>query len=563
MPTSPTPITALSDPPSTGDPVNFDERADNLFDQLHDLTVDEVNALGAVTYDNAVEAEASATKAENYAGKTDGYAADTDNSAKSWAVGGTGSGQPAAGDAKSWATSTTTVAGGLKGAKGYAEDAASEASDAAASAASALNAPATSATSPTEITIGTGEKVFTLTQTGKTYSVGQRGKAFHDGDNGMYFRVTDFADPDLTVDVDAVVGSGTYASWSIALSPTSGPDKADQATAEAGADDTLYMTPLGTAQAIRALGSVSAFAYGDRSDGDVVITGATTLTRDMFYGTVSWGPAGALNVNGHRIFADTVDLRGAPAGAIFAPATTTGSTVGGGASTAGTAGHNGGASGTRGTGGSIGGQTGVASSTAPTPDLALRHLARTKPTLSDFSETLATGGSMGPAGIAGQSTGDGYGGNGGMPGRGAACIAIFARRIIRDETTAAGAISAPGGDGGNGGNGVPNSGTAGGGGGGPGGGGGWLLIITDKLEGAIAPDAVDLTGGAGGDGGAGAAARGGRGGYSGAGGRLTAFEIGAQTYSDTLSTAGEVASAVPVDGGGTAGAAPALARFDL
>jgi hypothetical protein len=56
---------------------------------------------------SASSSSASATTASNYATKTDGFASGSDNSAKSWAVGGTGSGQPSAGDAKSWATKTT------------------------------------------------------------------------------------------------------------------------------------------------------------------------------------------------------------------------------------------------------------------------------------------------------------------------------------------------------------------------------------------------------------------------------------------------------------------------
>lgn len=48
-------------------------------------------------------ASASAATATNYATKTDDYAAGTDNSSKSWAVGGTGNGQPSAGPAKDWA----------------------------------------------------------------------------------------------------------------------------------------------------------------------------------------------------------------------------------------------------------------------------------------------------------------------------------------------------------------------------------------------------------------------------------------------------------------------------
>jgi hypothetical protein len=56
---------------------------------------------------SASSSSASATTASNYATKTDGFASGSDNSSKSWAVGGTGDGQPSAGDAKSWATKTT------------------------------------------------------------------------------------------------------------------------------------------------------------------------------------------------------------------------------------------------------------------------------------------------------------------------------------------------------------------------------------------------------------------------------------------------------------------------
>nr|DAN02897.1 MAG TPA: tail fiber protein [Caudoviricetes sp.] len=76
----------------------------------------EGNALGSK---NA--AAASQASAQNYAVKTDDYAGGTDNSAKAWAVGGTGSGQPAAGDSKSWATKVgAAVASGLLSAKEWA-----------------------------------------------------------------------------------------------------------------------------------------------------------------------------------------------------------------------------------------------------------------------------------------------------------------------------------------------------------------------------------------------------------------------------------------------------------
>lgn len=78
--------------------------------------------------------------AKDYATKVDGYVTDTDNSAKAWAVGGTGSGQPSQGDAKSWAIKTTgeVVVGQGYGAKKYAQDAAGSASTASRDAAIAV-----------------------------------------------------------------------------------------------------------------------------------------------------------------------------------------------------------------------------------------------------------------------------------------------------------------------------------------------------------------------------------------------------------------------------------------
>ena len=78
--------------------------------------------------------------AKDYATKVDGYVTDTDNSAKAWAVGGTGSGQPSQGDAKSWAIKTTgeVVVGQGYGAKKYAQDAAGSASKASMDAAIAV-----------------------------------------------------------------------------------------------------------------------------------------------------------------------------------------------------------------------------------------------------------------------------------------------------------------------------------------------------------------------------------------------------------------------------------------
>jgi len=70
----------------------------------------------------ATSATASALLASQWASLTTALVAATDNSAKSWAIGGTGAGQPAAGDAKRWATYLiATVDGAEYSAKAYAQ----------------------------------------------------------------------------------------------------------------------------------------------------------------------------------------------------------------------------------------------------------------------------------------------------------------------------------------------------------------------------------------------------------------------------------------------------------
>lgn len=104
--------------------------------------------------------------------------------------------------------------------------AADASADAAAlSATSAINAPGTTATSTTSLTIGTGSKTFTI-QTGKAYSVGQTVVVANTvtPTNQMTGVITDHnsGTGSITVDVQAVSGAGTFASWSVGMSTISG-----------------------------------------------------------------------------------------------------------------------------------------------------------------------------------------------------------------------------------------------------------------------------------------------------------------------------------------------------
>lgn len=73
--------------------------------------------------------------------------------------------------------------------------------------------------------------------------------------------------------------------------------------------------------------------YGDGRDGDVTVSGAVTLTRDMFYSNLTINGVGAIYTVGYRISVlNTLDLSSAPANAIYntGPAGTSGvGTVGG------------------------------------------------------------------------------------------------------------------------------------------------------------------------------------------------------------------------------------------
>ena len=100
----------------------------------------EASASALTAQNSASLSTTNSVLAKDYATKVDGYVTDTDNSAKAWAVGGTGSGQPSQGDAKSWAIKTTgeVVVGQGYGAKKYAQDAAGSASTASRDAAIAV-----------------------------------------------------------------------------------------------------------------------------------------------------------------------------------------------------------------------------------------------------------------------------------------------------------------------------------------------------------------------------------------------------------------------------------------
>jgi hypothetical protein len=234
------------------------------------------------------------------------------------------------------------------------------------------------------------------------------------------------------------------------------------------------------------------FIYGDGVDGDVTISGNTTLTRDMSYNNLTINSGVVLNPSGYRVFvrntltnngfirvngAHAVDGRaGAPSGNM------------GGGGDGGTGANQGAGAGAQqgesltnalgGVGGTGGNGTGVpdpqsfgASGGAITNTRANRHGLML---LGDTSE------------IRGGTGGGGGGGNptlgGGGAGGGGAGVIIIAAKTINNGS---GSIEAKGGDG-------DSSGSGGGGGGG--GGGAIVLVYRTVTQGTIT--AAGGTGGA-------------------------------------------------------------------
>ncbi|MAF06174.1 hypothetical protein [Herbaspirillum sp.] len=129
------PVPLLTDAPEVFDPkaVTWNLfQANTLQPELNALATEaEANAGTAET--KAAESLASAALSEEWATTTGALVAATDYAAKEWAQGTT------AESAKRWATSTTGVSGGLKGARGYAQDANSSAVNASNSETAAAN----------------------------------------------------------------------------------------------------------------------------------------------------------------------------------------------------------------------------------------------------------------------------------------------------------------------------------------------------------------------------------------------------------------------------------------
>lgn len=331
-----------------------------------------------------------------------------------------------------------------------------------------------------------------------------------------------------------------------------------------------------TGSSTGALADVDYFSqfFGDGSDGTLTASSGTTqLSRDTFYSNVTLSGTAVLDLNGFTLYvSDTLDITAAGAGAIISKTNVTGFAWGGvpgtssaGGATTGVAGGDAqsllgimggdgrrggsGGSGTSG-GGGIAGQAGGRNAVVRSPDWVHGDFYYGNPNL------LLTQGVFPLCGGLGGSAGGSGGGNGsaggasGAGGYGGPRISIFARRINRGGSTAAGCIDASGKVGANG-----TAGAAagrGGGGAGAGGSGGGLRLVFSELLGSTATNALRANGGNGGDGGnaGGVGATAGAGGDGGNSGAILKNDVLTPAFSLTTGTTGSAASGQTHGAGG-------------
>jgi hypothetical protein len=257
--------------------------------------------------------------------------------------------------------------------------------------------------------------------------------------------------------------------------------------------------------------------FGDGSDGDVTINSNTTLTRDMYYDTLTVSGSAVLSPNGFRVFAktaivlaDTASIKAVGgAGGAGADVTSSGSLS---PTTGGTAGTTTGAGSLpAGIAGRTGGNGGVITGTLPQAGTA------------GGATTRSLTGLTGTAGGAGETYGAIAGGAGGAAGA-VTSSAVAGVRTLTNATlfvdSGASSLSYGGsGGGGGGGGGGYNGGGGwnGGGGGGSGGCGGYLVICSPSIS-IAAGASISANGGAGGKGGNSTSGGAGGGGAGGSGG---------------------------------------------
>lgn len=411
------------------------------------------------------------------------------------------------------------------------------------------------------------------------------------------------------------VGLSLPAEFSVSGSPVTGSGTLTGAWASQSAN-LMFASPNGSSGApsfrslvIKDIPAILNGLFGDGVDGSLNITtnNATTgalssgvLTRDLHADDLTMSASARILPAGYRVrVRGTLDITSAPAASITGQGNLGGNSSGAGAGASSSAsagvliggGHTGTAGAAGGTGAgaqatvaatsqadftNVGGSGGAggASGTGNAGG-ALRASTNSSPAgpvlknlMDNFIRgvTFMLGGSGGTGGSAGGGDGTGSGGGGGGGGESGRMVVIYARRINRGGSTAAGVFQSKGGNGGNGG--LGSGGTnRGGGGGGGGGSGGVVWICCSELLGSSATNALDVSGGTGGNGGNGTGSgSGGNGGNGGAGGRIYVCQIdttGTQAWTITTGTSPGTTGGTASGGTGGSGGAGVTTQANL
>ncbi len=124
--------------------------------------------------------------------------------------------------------------------------------------------PGYAATSTTSVAIGTGSKSVT-TQAGLAYVANLRVRIANDASNYMEGTVTSYSGTSLVVSVDRIVGSGTFASWTIGLA------------GDVGAGNTPTGGTAGSASLTSTSTTYAAPSTGTAASNSVTVTGSRTV----------------------------------------------------------------------------------------------------------------------------------------------------------------------------------------------------------------------------------------------------------------------------------------------